>query len=703
MFLLIFIKLIFIITFLLKIKIFHYFCGLYEQLVKKIMKNIFRDILVIATLLCGTLGFAQQNPVTWKTSVIQTEDAVYQITFEANIENRWHLYDIGPYENGPNATTFTFDLPENATLIGNIEMIDRPVKKFDEMFGMEIGYFEKKAKFSQKIKLSDNGATIKANVEWMVCDDRQCLPPIDEDFVITLGVKTGAEISDVAATEPQITDANPIDDEDKSLWGYIIEAILWGFAAIVTPCVFPMLPMTVSFFMKGSKNKAKGKAQASIYGLFIVLLYTLPIAAIILIIRTIGGDDTTASIFNWLSTHWLPNTMFFLVFIIFAASFFGAFDITLPSWMINKSDKNADKGGVGGIFFMALTLVLVSFSCTGPIVSTIIIKAFGGEFWTPIIVMFVFSAVFAMPFIIAAMFPSVLNKMPKSGGWLNSVKVVLGFIEVALSLKFIGTIDQAYHWNILDREIYLAIWIVVFSLLGFYLLGKIKFAHDSEVKHIGVGRLTLIIITFSFVVYLIPGMWGAPLKGLSGYLTPLTSQDFIIESQKTVIQTNLKGENVKHSEFLHLPHGLKGFFDYKEATEYAEKVGKPLFIDVTGHGCTNCREMEARVWSAPEVFDILNNEYVILALYIDDRTALPKDEWVKTENGKILKTLGKVNFNFVFNKYNAISQPHYVLEGRNGKMLVPPRNYNLDVEGFVRFLKSGIEAYKNGNSKYLIY
>ncbi|MDR1983646.1 MAG: thioredoxin family protein [Prevotellaceae bacterium] len=667
------------------------------------MKNIFRDILVIATLLCGTLGFAQQNPVTWKTSVIQTEDAVYQITFEANIENRWHLYDIGPYENGPNATTFTFDLPENATLIGNIEMIDRPVKKFDEMFGMEIGYFEKKAKFSQKIKLSDNGATIKANVEWMVCDDRQCLPPIDEDFVITLGVKTGAEISDVAATEPQITDANPIDDEDKSLWGYIIEAILWGFAAIVTPCVFPMLPMTVSFFMKGSKNKAKGKAQASIYGLFIVLLYTLPIAAIILIIRTIGGDDTTASIFNWLSTHWLPNTMFFLVFIIFAASFFGAFDITLPSWMINKSDKNADKGGVGGIFFMALTLVLVSFSCTGPIVSTIIIKAFGGEFWTPIIVMFVFSAVFAMPFIIAAMFPSVLNKMPKSGGWLNSVKVVLGFIEVALSLKFIGTIDQAYHWNILDREIYLAIWIVVFSLLGFYLLGKIKFAHDSEVKHIGVGRLTLIIITFSFVVYLIPGMWGAPLKGLSGYLTPLTSQDFIIESQKTVIQTNLKGENVKHSEFLHLPHGLKGFFDYKEATEYAEKVGKPLFIDVTGHGCTNCREMEARVWSAPEVFDILNNEYVILALYIDDRTALPKDEWVKTENGKILKTLGKVNFNFVFNKYNAISQPHYVLEGRNGKMLVPPRNYNLDVEGFVRFLKSGIEAYKNGNSKYLIY
>jgi thiol:disulfide interchange protein DsbD len=644
-------------------------------------------------MLCGTSGFAQQNPVSWKTSVTQIEDSVYQIIFEADIENRWHLYDIGPYENGPNATAFTFDLPENVNLTGTIEMIDKPVKKFDDMFGMEIGSFEKKARFAQKVKLLTESASLKANVEWMVCDDRQCLPPTDEDFTINIGKQNYAASSNITAEEqPQITETYIIDN-NKSLWAYIIDAILWGLIAILTPCVFPMLPMTVSFFMKGSKNKAKGRAEASLYGFFIILLYTLPIAAIILIIKTVGGDDTTANIFNWLSTHWFPNTLFFLVFIIFAASFFGAFDITLPSRFVNKSDKNADKGGIIGIFFMALTLVLVSFSCTGPIVSTIIIKAFAGEFWTPIVVMLVFSAVFAMPFILAALFPAVLNRLPKSGGWLNSVKVILGFVEVALSLKFIGTVDQAYHLHILDREIYLAIWIVVFSLMGFYLLGKIKFAHDSEIKHIGVGRLTLVIITFSFVVYLIPGMWGAPLKALSGYLTPLTTQDFVVESQKSALQINDEGQNVKYSEFLHLPHGLKGFFDYKEASEYAEKVGKPLFIDITGHGCVNCREMEARVWSAPEVLEILNNEYVILAIYVDDRTTLPENEWITTKSGKVLKTLGKINFNFVFNKYSAISQPHYVLEGRNGKILVPPRNYDLDIGGFVQFLKSGVEAY----------
>jgi thiol:disulfide interchange protein DsbD len=666
---------------------------------EKIMMKIFKYIAICTMMLCGTLSLAQQNPVKWKTSITQIENSsVYQIIFEADIDNRWHLYDIGPYENGPNATTFTFDLPKNASLVGDIEMIDKPFKKFDKMFGMEIGSFERKARFGQKIKLSGEGATVKASVEWMVCDDKQCLPPTDEDFTIQIGTQSNTAVSHTPPTEQQqFTDANQ-SDTDKSLWGYIIDAILWGLVAILTPCVFPMLPMTVSFFMKGSKKKAKGKADASIYGFFIILLYTLPIAAIILIIRTVGGDDTTANIFNWLSTHWLPNTIFFLVFIIFAASFFGAFDITLPNWMVNKSDKNADKGGVIGIFFMALTLVLVSFSCTGPIVSTIIIKAFAGEFWTPIVVMLVFSTVFALPFILTALFPAVLDKLPKSGGWLNSVKVILGFVEVTLSLKFLGIIDQAYHLHILDREIYLAVWITVFSLMGFYLLGKIKFAHDSEVKHIGVGRLTLVIIVFSFVVYLIPGMWGAPLKALSGYLTPLATQDFIVESEKSIIQVTDEGKNVKYGNLLHLPHGLKGFFDYNEASAYAEKVGKPLFIDITGHGCVNCREMEARVWSAPEVLEILNNDYVVLALYIDDRTTLLASDWITTENGKILKTLGKINFNFVFNKYNAISQPHYVLEGRNGKILVPPRNYDLDINGFVQFLKSGIEAYKKENN-----
>ena len=311
-----------------------------------------------------------------------------------------------------------------------------------------------------------------------------------------------------------------------TLWALIIEAILWGFAALLTPCVFPMVPMTVSFFMKSAGSPAAGRLRAGMYGFFIIAFYTLPIAAIILITRILGGDAVTADIFNWLATHWLPNILFFLVFMVFAASFFGAFEITMPSWMVNKSDSKADSKGLAGIFFMALTLVLVSFSCTGPIVGSVLIKSTAGEFWTPIITMLAFSLAFALPFTLFAFFPAMLKKLPKSGGWLNSVKVVLGFIEVALGMKFLSVADQTYHWGLLDREIYLAVWIVTFSLLGLYLLGKIRFAHDSDTPYLGVGRLALAIVTFSFVVYLIPGMWGAPLKGLSGYFPPLHTQDF---------------------------------------------------------------------------------------------------------------------------------------------------------------------------------
>ena len=329
----------------------------------------------------------------------------------------------------------------------------------------------------------------------------------------------------------------------------------------------------------------------------------------------------TADIFNWLATHWLPNIIFFLVFMVFAASFFGAFEITMPSWMVNKTDSKADTKGIGGIFFLALTLVLVSFSCTGPIVGSVLIKSTSGEFWTPIITMLAFSVAFALPFTLFALFPSVLKKLPKSGGWLNSVKVVIGFIEVALGMKFLSVADQTYHWGLLDREVYLAVWIVVFALLGFYLLGKIKFAHDSDLPYVGVGRLTLAIIVFSFVVYMIPGMWGAPLKALSGYLPPLTTQDFVLGQHTAAVPTGtsasgshalltVEGKQPKYSDFLHLPHGLEGFFDLKEAEAYAAKVGKPLFIDFTGHGCVNCREMEARVWSDPQVLDILRNDYL---------------------------------------------------------------------------------------------
>ncbi|MDE7123608.1 MAG: thioredoxin family protein, partial [Alistipes sp.] len=441
--------------------------------------------------------------------------------------------------------------------------------------------------------------------------------------------------------------------------------------------------------------------RASLYGRFIVALYTLPIAAIILITRVVGGVAVTADIFNWLATHWLPNLVFFVVFMLFAASFFGAFEITMPSWLVNKSDAKADTKGLGGIFFLALTLVLVSFSCTGPIVGSVLIKSTAGEFWTPIVTMLAFSVAFALPFTLFALFPSVLKKLPKSGGWLNSVKVVIGFVEVALGFKFLSVADQTYHWGLIDREIYLAIWIVVFTLMGLYLLGKIRFAHDSDLPYIGVGRLALAIAVFSFVVYMIPGMWGAPLKGLSGYLPPLSTQDFVMGSGGAQVASSddgtglrtVDGRKPKYSDVLHLPHGLEGFFDLKEAEAYAAKVGKPLFIDFTGHGCVNCREMEARVWSAPEVLEILRRDYVICALYSDDKMQLPESDWVTTDKGKVLKSLGKINSHYALTTYGVNAQPYYVLQGRDGEPLVAPRGYDLDVAAFVAFLRSGLEAY----------
>ena len=534
---------------------------------------------------------------------------------------------------------------------------------------------------------------LKGNINWRACEEYNCNSPEDWEFSVTIG-------NPEAAAE-EVTAAGA--EGEESLWGLIIEAILWGFAALVTPCVFPMVPMTVSFFMKGSGSPAAGRIKASVFGLFIVLLYTLPIAAIILITRIVGGDAVTADIFNWLSTHWLPNIIFFVVFMIFAASFFGAFEITLPSWMVNKSDRNADKGGLVGIFFMALTLVLVSFSCTGPIVGSVLIKSTAGEFWTPIVTMLAFSLVIGLAFTFLAMFPSLLQNMPKSGGWLNSVKVVLGFIEVALGLKFLSMADQTYHWGLLDREVYLAIWIVVFTLLGLYLLGKLRFAHDDELKHISVTRLALAIVSLSFVVYMLPGMWGAPLKGISGYMPPLHTQDYILDTQHISVSASTAAEPsatdngaIKYADILHWPYDLPGYFDFNQAMEAARKADKPLFVDITGISCVNCREMEMRVWSDPRVQEILRNDYVLVALYTDDKTRLPESEWVTTENGKVLKDMGRINSYLVQKRFGVTGQPNYVLLDNQGEQLVPMRAYNLDVDAYIQFLQSGVEAYKAG-------
>ncbi len=678
-----------------------------------------RILLPLFAALFAAASAAGQN-VTWTGTAERLDDNAYRIVLEAAIPAGYHMYDMGPYDGGPNATTITFTPNEDVTLEGGVEQLDTPHRYFDELFGMEIGTFSGKARFAQRVKLAAPQAALKAQIEWMICDDTSCMPPDDTELTIAVPEGSAAGEGTVPASRPSDTEAGatgngpsaalaattPATAPDAAgggtLWSLIIEAILWGFAALLTPCVFPMVPMTVSFFMKGSGSPALGRFRAAMYGFFIVALYTLPIAAIILVTRILGGDAVTADIFNWLATHWLPNILFFLVFMVFAASFFGAFEITMPSWMVNKTDAKADSKGLAGIFFMALTLVLVSFSCTGPIVGSVLIKSTAGEFWSPIVTMLAFSVAFALPFTLFAFFPAMLKKLPKSGGWLNSVKVVLGFIEVALGLKFLSVADQTYHWGLLDREIYLAVWIVTFSLLGFYLLGKIKFAHDSDMPYLSVGRLALAIVTFSFVIYLLPGMWGAPLKGLSGYLPPLATQDFVAGQGGAAAGSTASGEGLrtveglkpKYSDFLHLPHGLEGFFDLREAEAYAEKVGKPLFIDFTGHGCVNCREMEARVWSDPEVLAMLRNDYVIVALYSDDKKVLPENEWVTTESGKVLKSLGKINSRYALTTYGVNAQPYYVLQGRGGKMLVPPRGYDLSVPGFVAFLRSGLEAYR---------
>ena len=657
-----------------------------------LMKKFFKTVLLTAMSLLMGSTLAHSQDVQWKYRVNDLGNNTFEIVFDAAIEDTWHMYDLGPYDAmGPNPTMITFEGTEGARLEGEAYELTEPIVVYDEVFGMEIGYYEHAATIAQKVVLTAPSASLKGYVEWMVCNDVGCTPMQYWDFEIDLTSASGTAVA-----------AETTAAGGGSLWGMILEAILWGFAALLTPCVFPMVPMTVSFFLKGSENKARGRFRAGMYGLFIILLYTLPIAALIIITRWLGGDAVTADIFNWLATHWLPNIIFFIVFMIFAASFFGAFDITMPSKLVNKTDTKSDKGGLGGIFFMALTLVLVSFSCTGPIVGNVLINSIsGGNFWQPIITMFAFSVAFALPFTVLALFPSLLNKLPKSGGWLNSVKVVLGFIEVALGMKFLSVADQTYHWGLLDREIYLAVWIVTFSLLGLYLLGKIKFAHDSDMPYLGVGRLALAIITFSFVVYLIPGMWGAPLKGLSGYLPPLHTQDFVVgqggsaaASGEPGMLLTADGKKPKHSDFLHLPHGLEGFFDLQEAEAYAAKVNKPLFIDFTGHGCVNCREMEARVWSDPQVLDILRRDYVIVALYSDDKKILPENEWVTTDSGKVLKSLGKINSYYALKTYGVNAQPYYVLQGRDGKTLVPPRGYDLNVENFVQFLRSGVEAYK---------
>ncbi len=700
-------------------------------------------IALVAGLFFSLSTFAQiiKDPATWSVSVPKQPASVgdvVEVRIQATLTSNWHIYsnDLNP-DIGPLPTTFTFTPNDGYQLVGKVVPVGVE-EVYEKVWDAKIRQFSGRAQFVQKVKILKPSATVSGTVEYMACSsiDGTCLPPKEAPFSTQLTASAPTTAAGLPATvtpataatttqkipatttpvaesttapatltttdglkTPTVTQAirepegaldamieTPMGETtDSSMLGFVVAAFLAGLLALLTPCVFPIIPMTVSFFT----NQKGGTWKALLYGLSIVAIYVL--------IGTVVSRINGPAFANFVSTHWLPNILFFAVFFIFGLSFLGLFEIVLPSSLVNKADAQSEKGGVLGILFMAFTLVLVSFSCTGPIVGSLLVASAGGEVIKPIVGMAAFSSAFAIPFTLFALFPQWLKSLPKSGGWLNSVKVVLGFLELALALKFLSIADQVYHWGLLDREVYLAFWIVIFALIGFYLLGKIRLPHDSETKFTSVPRMVLAIGTFAFVVYMIPGLWGAPLKALSGYLPPKTSQDFDLYEQPASSGAAVGlplGETPKYANLFELPHRLNGFFDYKQGLAYAEKVNKPVFIDFTGHGCVNCREMEANVWSDPAVLKRLRNDYVIVALYVDDKTELPEAQWyTSTYDQKVKKTIGAQNADLQITKYNNNAQPHYCLVDSSGKLLVSPKNYDRSVASFTAFLDAGVAKF----------
>lgn len=517
---------------------------------------------------------------------------------------------------------------------------------------------------------------------------------IPEDLIFEEGT-SGSDTAATPAIDSPVQSVDASAEGGQSLWGIFIAGLLGGFAAFIMPCIFPMVPLTVSFFTKKGGSRAKGVSQAFLYGLFIIVIY---VALGMLITITFGSDALNA-----LSTNGVFNFLFFLILVVFAASFLGAFELTLPSSFVNKIDAQSDRGGLLGLFFMAFSLALVSFSCTGPIIGTLLVEAASkGERLGPAIGMLGFSIALAIPFVLFAFFPSMLKSLPKSGGWLNSVKVVLGFLELALALKFLSNVDLAYHWNWLDREVFLALWIVIFGLMGLYLIGKIRFAHDSPVAHLSVPRTILSVIVFAFVVYMVPGMWGAPLKSISAFLPPSATQDFDLSTvgfgTPVATSSTATGKQKKYYEIFHergTPKGFDPYYDYEEGLVAAKELNKPVLIDFTGWNCVNCRKMEANVWTDPKVASLLREEFVMVELFVDDRTELVADEqYVSEYSGKKINTIGKKNSDFQAASFNSNSQPLYVIVDTDGNVLIPPSGANYDVNSYAAYLQEGISVFK---------
>ena len=691
------------------------------------MKKLISSIMLALIALVAQAQIL--TPVKWKIKLDDKGGAPEkEIVFTATADKGWHLYDMNLPEGGPVSTSFTFETLNGAELIGQPVPSVKPTTVYDEQFAMNLRWYPGTVSFTQKLKVTDP-AKFKAEgeVEFMACNDETCLPPdqipfsfdkksihvdpalaansstteVDKEDATTVQPDTQVVAEDAselntpdpaaketpATTSPKASDSltdspnlwSPVIDQLKSFgdatvsaadtsWLFIFFAgFLGGLIALLTPCVWPMIPMTVSFFLKRTKDRKKAIRDAITYGLSIIVIYLV----MGLLITGIFG----ASALNDLSTNAIFNILFFLLLVVFAVSFFGAFELVLPASWTSKLDSKADSTtGVLSIFFMSFTLVLVSFSCTGPIIGTLLVQAASmGTAVGPAIGMFGFALALSIPFSVFAIFPNMLQSMPKSGGWLNSVKVVLGFLELALALKFLSVADLAYGWRLLDREAFIVLWIVIFSLLGVYLLGKIKFSHDSEVKYVSVPRLFMAIISFAFAIYMVPGLWGAPLKAISAFAPPLYTQDF-----------NLY-KNEVHA----------AFDDYESGMAYAKKVNKPVMIDFSGFGCVNCRKMEASVWTDPKVKQMLENDYVLITLMVDDKTKLPQPIEIQ-ENGKTrkLKTIGDKWSYLQRSKFGSNAQPFYILLNDEGQPLGPSYAFNEDVSKYIQFLQNGLKEFK---------
>ena len=727
-----------------------------------LLKSRAAGVLALLLLLSARLpALAQiEKPVSWQFAAQAGAAGEATLTATATIAGDWHIYSQFIEEGGPEPTSFTFTPSADYELLGKVAESPAPVKTFEKAFNMNIAYFPKRAVFTQRIRLKVPQTTVKGHVTFMVCNDEKCLPPTDEDFAIE--VKGGAATPATAAVTPPAaaaktpataitppaattaaaaasvppTAAAPADtatavpgavavsapaagataatgaaavekatsggaavvaapaaDNVQSLWTLFIAGFLGGLAALAMPCIFPLLPFTVSYFTKQSGSRGRGVGRAALYGLSIIVIYV----ALGLLVTVLFGADAL----NDLATSGWFNLVFFALLLVFAASFLGAFELTLPNSWVARTDTEADKGGVLGIFFMAATLALVSFSCTGPIIGTLLVQAAATRtYLAPATGMLGFSVALALPFTLFAAFPTLLQSLPKSGGWLNSVKVVLGFLELALALKFLSNVDLAYHWQWFDREVFLALWIVIFALLGFYLLGKLRLTHDSPVETVSLPRLTLAILVFAFTTYLVPGLWGAPLQAVAGFLPPQHTQDFDLYTPTLGGGGAAGGTLVaprtthKYGNLFHAPLGLDAYFDYDEARAAARQQHKPLIIDFTGNACVNCRKMEATVWPDPRVLQRLRDKFVLVQLYVDDKTDLPAAEQVVSKfSGKTLRTVGNKWSDFQASRYNSNSQPDYVLlDPATERVLATPQGANYDPDNFVRFLDSGLKA-----------